>query len=82
MDNMLREFYDEGVGAYMDDIYIFSDTFHAHYRTIDSVLTKLDDNNMTVNIKKCQLFKNEAKLLGFIVSGSQVIPQPKKFQAL
>ena len=50
---MLRDLYEEGVGAYMDDIYIFSNLFQAHYRTIDKVLRRLDENNMTVNIKKC-----------------------------
>ena len=69
MDHILRDLYPEGVGAYMDDIYIFSNSFQAHYQTLDRVLRRLDDNNMTVNIKKCQLFKQEAKLLGFIISG-------------
>ena len=48
--------YEEGVGAYMDDIYVFSDTFEQHRDTVDKLFKRLMACNYTINAKKCQLF--------------------------
>lgn len=37
IDEMLRALYDEGVGAYVDDVYVFSDTFEEHVKTIQKL---------------------------------------------
>ena len=50
---MLAPLFYEGVGAYVDDIYIFSDSLEEHLETLDKVFTILTQNNMTVKIKKC-----------------------------
>ena len=65
VDVRLSPLYDEGVGSYIDDIYVFSDTFEDHLNTMEKLFDILDENDMTVGIKKCQLFKSEVSLLGF-----------------
>ena len=53
MDDILRDLYDKGVGAYVDDIFVFNATLEEHLKTLSLVLDRLQENNLTVNLKKC-----------------------------
>ena len=57
IDEVLRPCMHLGVGAYMDDIYIFSYSLQEHLSTLELVFGRLLAFNLTVNIKKCQFFK-------------------------
>ena len=50
---MISELGDENVGAYVDDIYIFSDTLEQHMATLGGLFRILLENNLTVSLKKC-----------------------------
>ena len=55
-DEMWSPIENLNVGAYIDDIYIFSKTFEEHKSTLQKVFDILMENNLTANIKKCQFF--------------------------
>ena len=67
LDKILAEFADEGVGSYVDDVYIFLDDFDVHLDLVIRVLTKLNKHNMTVSPHKCQFFQEQVDLLGFTI---------------
>ena len=48
MRQTLSDFYELGVGVYIDDIFIFSDTFEEHLSTLDLVFRKLAEENFTI----------------------------------
>lgn len=58
---------DDFVVFYVDDVMIFSNTYEEHLRHIDMVLDRIEDANMTLNLKKCQWAQSKLKFLGLLV---------------
>lgn len=67
---------------YVDDLLVASPTFEQHLKHIDTVLTKLQNANMTVNIEKTNFCKSEIKFLGHILTGKGLQPDPSKIEAI
>lgn len=57
MNEMLKEFIGKFVIVYLDDILIFSKTKEEHFRHVRSVLGKLQQNKLLINLKKCSFFR-------------------------
>ena len=74
MDRMLESLADRNVGAYVDDIYIFSDTIQEHLESLDLVLKTLQEHGMTVSLKKCQICQSMVNLLGFTIGNDYIQP--------
>jgi hypothetical protein len=51
----------------MEDRIIIASSFEKHVQTLREVIERLGDAGLTVNAKKCQLFRSNLKYLGFIV---------------
>jgi transposase InsO family protein len=80
----LREFLDDFVSAYLDDIIIFTDgslsQHHAHVRTI---LDRLKEAGLQLELKKCEFDVTRTKYLGFIVEvGKGTSMDPEKVEAI
>eukprot|EP00253_Pinus_taeda_P017697 PITA_17697 len=56
MNEVLKEFNGKFVIVYLDDILIFSKTKEEHFRHLQSVLRKLQQNKLLINLKKCTFF--------------------------
>lgn len=69
MDRLLADLSGKGVEVYLDDIVVHSKTQEEHDKLVEEVFSRLEKNNLYVNIKKLQLSKNEIKLLGINVNG-------------
>ncbi|KAL2098372.1 hypothetical protein ACEWY4_007579 [Coilia grayii] len=63
---------------YLDDIVVFSSTFDSHVKRLDLVLTRLQQYNLKLKLKKCHFFQSEVKYLGHIISAEGVLQQGKK----
>ena len=68
--------------AYLDDILIFSPDSDSHKRDVHAVLSKLNEYNLIVNLKKCSFFQEQVQFLGHLVSKSGVRPLPSKIEAI
>ena len=55
------------VVVYMDDIFIFSNTFEEHLDHIAVVIERLNEVNLKINGSKCDWCKPELKILGHLV---------------
>ena len=72
----------EGVFVYLDDILLYNKSEKAHKETIVKVLQKLEENGLTINLKKCQFNKTQIDFLGYRLNGRGITPLPRKLIAI
>ncbi|MDW3502833.1 reverse transcriptase domain-containing protein, partial [Escherichia coli] len=68
--------------VYLDDILIFSKTKEEHFRHLQSVLRKLQQNKLLINLKKCTFFQRELIYLGFVIAENELKMDPEKVAAI
>jgi len=68
--------------AYLDDLIIFSNTFEQQVERLQMVFDRLVDADLKLKPSKCSLFQRKVKVLGSIVSGEGIEPDPEKVQAV
>ena len=69
--------------CFLDDILIVSKGNEMEHRTlVESVLKKLDDENLALKISKCEFFKQQVNWLGHHLSESGVSPKFTKTEAI
>src|SRR6266540_4668236 len=65
MNFVLQEHLGEFVIVYLDDIFVYSQTYKEHVQYIEWVLTKLEEANLKLKLEKCEFAKREIKVLGY-----------------
>ena len=70
------------VTAYVDNIVIASKSFQDHITALEEVLKWLTESNLSLRADKCQLGFKEMQLLGYIVNGKRVRPDPVNVEKL
>ena len=78
IDTVLRQFLDEFVVVYLDDILIFSKTFDQHQRHVHLVLQALERAKLLVNAEKSIFHVQEIDYLGHTITPGNVRMQQKK----
>ena len=68
--------------AYQDDLIIFSKNPEDHEKHVEEILVALENANLKINSSKCQWFKKEIKLLGFIISEKDIFLDSEKVDAI
>jgi len=68
--------------VYLNDIIIFNRTFEEHIYRLDEVFQRIRQANLKLKPSKCFLCQRQVKFLGHIVSGSGILMQPKKIEAI
>lgn len=82
MDKILCKKTRSFVLPYLDDIIIFSKNLADHNHHVAVVLEKLKSANITLNKNKCKFCQTEIKILGTIISGNKIKPDPSKIHAI
>src|SRR3978361_1412457 len=73
MHDLLRQLIGNGVVNFMDDIMIHTKgNLETHVRKVSEVLEILQENQLAVEIAKCEFHKEEVEFLGYIVDGMGV----------
>ena len=72
MNKVLREFLDQGVVVYLDNVLIYSKDKESYVKLVWQVLTKLAQYNLAVAGHKSQFHVPETEFLGFIVNGKGI----------
>ncbi|KAJ3459939.1 hypothetical protein MRS44_016012 [Fusarium solani] len=79
---VLREYLDDFVVCYLDDILIFSETEEEHTEHVHKVLKALQDANLLVEPEKSTFHTHEVEFLGHIISPNEIRMDPKKIAAV
>jgi hypothetical protein len=66
MNHILKDFLDDFVVVYLDDILIFSDTNEEHVTHVRAVLSRLRLYHLFAKLKKCLFNQTTVKFFGFI----------------
>ena len=84
INELIREHLDLDATAYMDDVLAYTDgSEEDHWKTVRSILSKLDQGGLYLDIDKCEFLCKEVKYLGFIVrAGESVTVDPSKVKAI
>jgi hypothetical protein len=71
------------VQAYMDDLLIITrPTLDEHLQKMETVLTRLHDAGLKVNVAKSLFCAHEIEYLGYILTREGIKPQSKKLQVI
>ena len=68
--------------VYMDDLLIFSEDEQSHIKTVEEVLRRLDENGLSISIKKCVFGAKELEFVGYNVDSKGIKPLPRKLTAI
>ena len=85
IDKVIHELNENGcfnVGAFVDNIFIFSESLEEHIDTIRAVLQALVKHNLSLRPDKCEFGMKEIDFLGFHVGNNQVSPAKENVSKL
>jgi len=64
---VLKEYLDEFIIIYLDNIIIYSDSEEEHKKHVEWVLEKLHTKNIPIAIEKCEFHTKKTDFVGFII---------------
>lgn len=82
MNEVLREFLDQGVVVYIDDVLIYSENEQQHIELVKGVLAKLAEYNLAVAAHKSIFHVPEVEFLGYILNEQGVTMSERKVEAV
>ena len=82
MNDIFREYLDQFVIVYLDDILIYSKTKGEHFQHVKKVLGKLREHRLFGKISKCEFFKDEVEYLGHYISSKGISVDQHKIDAV
>lgn len=72
----------EGCSAYIDDVVVYSDTWEQHLRHVHSLMCRLMEAKLTINLVKSEFGCAHIVFLGHMVGQGQVRPVDAKVEAV
>ncbi|GBG83057.1 hypothetical protein CBR_g36674 [Chara braunii] len=68
--------------VYMDDILVYSETYHGHAQHIEWTLGALRDVGFKIALEKSEIFVSEISFLGYVVTRGGLRPDSRKVAAV
>jgi hypothetical protein len=82
LNDVFREYLDNFMVYYIDDIFIFSNNIEDHERHIHIVLEKLRKVRLYTKLEKCEFHQSKVKFLGYVISKNDIRMDPRKVQTI
>lgn len=68
--------------VYLDDIVIYASSISEHSIKLKAVFDRLKNNNLLLQLDKCEFMRQEVVYLGHVISEKGVSPNPEKTKAI
>ena len=72
----------EGVECQMDDILVFGECHKQHDMRLEAVLSRLEENGITLNPEKCEFSAEKVEFLGHRIGKDGIEVDPSKVEAV
>ncbi|KAG7583880.1 Ribonuclease H-like superfamily [Arabidopsis suecica] len=82
MNSVFREFLDEFVIIFIDDILVYSKDWKTHQNHLSAVLERLREQKLFTKLSKCSFWQRSIGFLGHIVSEQGVSVDPEKIKSI
>src|SRR5450432_4670298 len=82
INNILREYLDDFIVIYLDDILIYNKNEKEHTGYVIKVLETLERTGLKINGEKLTFHQTEVKFLGYILITTDVKMNPEKVKAV
>jgi hypothetical protein len=82
MNDILREYMDEFVMVYLDDILIFSKDQETHNKHVRLVLATLREHGLYAKMDKCEFDKSSMAFLGYVISPDGIFMDKSKVETI
>ncbi|WZY70984.1 hypothetical protein YC2023_003224 [Brassica napus] len=82
MNSVFRDFLDEFVIIFIDDILIYSKDEESHKKHLRAVLERLREHKLYAKLSKCSFWQKSIGFLGHIVSDQGISVDPEKIRAI
>ncbi|XP_010412662.1 PREDICTED: uncharacterized protein LOC104698997 [Camelina sativa] len=82
MNGVFREFLDEFVIIFIDDILVYSKDWETHRNHLRAVLERLREQKLFAKLGKCSFWQKSVGFLGHIVSDQGVSVDPEKIRSI
>lgn len=82
MNTIFQDCIDVYLVVYMDDLLVFSKTEDDHMRHLETVLSRLQSEELFVASKKCSFMQLETEFLGLIVGKNGIKVNPEKAEVI
>ena len=82
MNDTFRDFLDEFLVVYLDDMLIYSDNLKEHRKHVRKVLERLREAGLFLKPSKCEFHVQEVEFLGFVIGINGVRMDPKKVESV
>jgi hypothetical protein len=78
MNEVLRDFIEKFVIVYLDDILVYSKKVTEHLKHLATVMQKLQQEKLLINMKNSSFMKTDLIYLGFFISADELRMDPDK----
>ncbi len=82
MNDILMNYLDEFVIAYLNDIIVYSNSKKKHIKHVRKILQRLREAKIQTDVNKCEFHTTETKFLGMIVERDGIKMNPEKVRAI
>jgi hypothetical protein len=82
MNEVLKDFIGKFAIVYLDNILIFSKTEAEHLKHLATVMRRLQQEKLLINMKKSTFMRTELIYLGFVISVDELKMDPEKVNAI
>ena len=82
MNDIFREYLDQFVVIYLDNILIFSQDYIEHTKHVRLILTKLREHGLYAKPEKCEFDRTSVEFLGYVISSDGITMDEKKVETV